>query len=185
MSKDEGIMADPYASGSSPPPASSLPSFGGFTLPPPEPAVPAAAQPDYLFTENYDAAYRRSWGERLTFHIGAAYLAGAPAATALCAAAGSGLWALSDAGSCTLLWSGRSVDGRHVRHVSGSARHRGRATPHPDQQRAQRCGTQRPALGQLARVHRCVLQLCPPPLRWPPTLARAPESLAPPRLPQR
>jgi len=32
--------------------------------------------PDYLFAENYDAAYRRSWGERLTFHIGSAYLAG-------------------------------------------------------------------------------------------------------------
>ena len=32
--------------------------------------------PDYLFAENYDAASRRSWGERLTFHIGSAYLAG-------------------------------------------------------------------------------------------------------------
>ena len=39
--------------------------------------------PDYLSAENYDAAYRRSWGERLTFHIGSAYLAGQGPARAL------------------------------------------------------------------------------------------------------
>ena len=47
-------------------------NFGlGATLPQMEENAP-----DYLFAENYDAGYRRSWGERLTFHIGSAYLAG-------------------------------------------------------------------------------------------------------------
>ena len=49
--------------------------FGSFGMGATLPQVEENA-PDYLFAENYDAAYRRSWGERLTFHIGSAYLAG-------------------------------------------------------------------------------------------------------------
>ncbi|KAL1523696.1 hypothetical protein AB1Y20_018633 [Prymnesium parvum] len=74
-------LADPYAlkDGALPPPdkfdAGSFPSFGGLTFPAqanPGPTV----QPDFLFPENYEENYRRSWGERLTFHIGSAYLTG-------------------------------------------------------------------------------------------------------------
>ena len=77
-------MQDPYASaspgGQEPEPAPVLGApvlGGGWGMGPTLPTVPVESQPDYLFAENYDAAYRRSWGERLTFHIGAAYLSGA------------------------------------------------------------------------------------------------------------
>ena len=41
------------------------------------PAQPAPIpQPNFLFEEGYDESFRRSWGERLTYHVGAAYLAG-------------------------------------------------------------------------------------------------------------
>ena len=56
--------------------------FGSFGMGATLPQVEENA-PDYLFAENYDAAYRRSWGERLTFHIGSAYLAGQGPARAL------------------------------------------------------------------------------------------------------
>ena len=60
------------------------PVFGaGWGLGPSLPQVEENT-PDYLFAENYDAAYRRSWGERLTFHIGSAYLAGEGPSCALC-----------------------------------------------------------------------------------------------------
>lgn len=82
----EGLMHDPYASSGSsgslatPPP---LPSADDF-----HPVAPAddllpmilrskPPQPDFLFDENYDESFRRSWGERLTYHVGAAYSAGA------------------------------------------------------------------------------------------------------------
>ena len=74
-------MSDPYLSSSATPPTKLTdlgPAFGGgWGLGPTTPQVEQNA-PDYLFAENYDMAYRRSWGERLTFHIGAAYLVGAP-----------------------------------------------------------------------------------------------------------
>ena len=82
MGTDE--LSDPYTSSSPSGTASagkldagSLgPVFGaGWGLGPTLPQVEENA-PDYLFAENYDAAFRRSWGERLTFHIGSAYLAG-------------------------------------------------------------------------------------------------------------
>lgn len=38
--------------------------------------IGGADQPDFLFDENYDTSFRRSWGERLTFHAGSAYLLG-------------------------------------------------------------------------------------------------------------
>ena len=37
----------------------------------------SAATPDYLFETDVDPSFRRSWGERLTFHVGGAYLLGA------------------------------------------------------------------------------------------------------------
>ena len=76
---DGSAMADPYAlkDGAVPPPTGGLgPAFGGLTFPAganPGPTV----QPDFLFPENFEEDYRRSWGERLTFHIGSAYLTGA------------------------------------------------------------------------------------------------------------
>lgn len=78
-------MLDPYASGApSSSPASALPSFGasaaadaygsGSLHLPTQPApIPT---PDFLFEDSYDESYRRSWGERLTYHVGAAYLVG-------------------------------------------------------------------------------------------------------------
>ena len=62
-------MSDPYA------PENLL--KGGPSAPPPQ-----LKQPDYLFPENFDQNFRRSWGERLTFHIGSAYLAGLTCGTA-------------------------------------------------------------------------------------------------------
>jgi len=85
MSKEnDGLMADPYASSSAPAtPAFSFPSFGGASNDtygsgalhiPTEPApIPT---PDFLFEESYDESFRRSWGERLTYHCGAAYIVG-------------------------------------------------------------------------------------------------------------
>jgi|EP00900_Chrysochromulina_parva_P023821 mitochondrial import inner membrane translocase subunit TIM23 len=85
----EGLMHDPYASSGSsgslmtPPP---LPSADDFhpVAPSSAPAddlflnIPSAKppQPDFLYDENYDESFRRSWGERLTYHVGAAYSAG-------------------------------------------------------------------------------------------------------------
>ena len=37
----------------------------------------SADTPDYLFETDVDPSFRRSWGERLTFHVGGAYLLGA------------------------------------------------------------------------------------------------------------
>ena len=78
---DPSAMADPYALKDGAIPAAGKldtslgPAFGGLTFP--AGANPAATvQPDFLFAENYEEDYRRSWGERLTFHIGAGYLAG-------------------------------------------------------------------------------------------------------------
>ena len=94
----EGLMHDPYASSGSsgslmtPPP---LPSADDFhpVAPSSAPAddlflnIPSAKppQPDFLYDENYDESFRRSWGERLTYHVGAAYSAGAQAALYLAA----------------------------------------------------------------------------------------------------
>ena len=84
MAGDE-LMSDPYASGgSSGGAASMLPSFGraaateaygsGSLHIPNQPApIPT---PNFLFEESYDESYRRSWGERLTYHVGSAYLVG-------------------------------------------------------------------------------------------------------------
>ena len=33
-------------------------------------------KPDYLFPENYDQKFRRTWGDRLIYHIGCGYLLG-------------------------------------------------------------------------------------------------------------
>lgn len=86
MSSNEGLMADPYASSSSPPASSP----GGMPQLPPgagwaasvHPQLPQASNntPDFLFPENYDETFRRSWGERLTYHVGSAYLIGASSA---------------------------------------------------------------------------------------------------------
>lgn len=56
-------------------------SGGQVSLPPgfsSQPLLPPqGASPDFLFPENFDETFRRSWGERLTFHAGSAYLSGA------------------------------------------------------------------------------------------------------------
>merc|ERR1719421_30803 len=82
MAGDEQLMADPYASGGAPAPASALPSAPGLPggwaakddlyLNASEPA----ATPDFLFEDSYEEGFRRSWGERLTYHVGVAYLGG-------------------------------------------------------------------------------------------------------------
>jgi len=89
----DGLMQDPYASSTAASSASSggggsfsLPSFGGgsggggesygsgsFHIPDQPAPIPT---PNFLFEESYDTNYRRSWGERLTYHCGAAYLVG-------------------------------------------------------------------------------------------------------------
>jgi import inner membrane translocase subunit TIM23 len=79
---EEKPLSDPYTGTSStPPPAGKLepPALGGFSFG--LPSVPQVedqyeSPPDFLFPENFDTGFRRSWGERLTFHIGAAYLVG-------------------------------------------------------------------------------------------------------------
>lgn len=81
-SKD-GFMADPYANAAS---ASSTtsdisklgPAFGNAWSMPAAGSMPGASQPDFLFPETADDKYRRSWGDRLTYHIGLGYLTGAP-----------------------------------------------------------------------------------------------------------
>lgn len=40
------------------------------------PQQPQEPQPEFLFPENFDTGFRRSWGERLVYHIGCAYLVG-------------------------------------------------------------------------------------------------------------
>ena len=81
--KEDGLMADPYALPASTKLDSSplAPGLGAsFSLPPPQaPQI----QPDFLFPENFDESYRRSWGERLTFHVGSAYLAGLSSGSAV------------------------------------------------------------------------------------------------------
>lgn len=101
MAGDE-LMSDPYASGGAPPAAgapaaSALPSFGSAipslsgdsygsgALHIPTEAAPIPT-PNFLFEEGYDEAYRRSWGERLTYHVGGAYMGG------LVAGGGRGLY---------------------------------------------------------------------------------------------
>ena len=121
-------------------------NFGlGATLPQMEENAP-----DYLFAENYDAGFRRSWGERLTFHIGSAYLAG------------EGQPALpprQPLDCCGL--PGRSDRGRVVRPGGGPPLIAGRAAAHPHQQRAQCHGPPRPRFGQLTRLCRCVPEPLP------------------------
>lgn len=70
---DKELMSDAYASASSSSTPPTLPEGWAASQ---EPLLSGAPQPDYLFSENYDASYRRTWGERLTFHAGSAYLAG-------------------------------------------------------------------------------------------------------------
>ena len=98
MSKEGELMADPYASPAggavAPPPAA--PSSSGFSLPGFSQGSAAddlhlnvsepSATPDFLFEDSYDQNFRRSWGERLTYHVGGAYLIGActPRTSALC-----------------------------------------------------------------------------------------------------
>ena len=96
MSSTDEAMRDTYAtSATSAVPATKLdaaslgPAFGGWGMAP-QPQLEEQNAPDYLFPENFDVAYRRSWGERLTFHIGAAYLAGAQSARALAVHATAG-----------------------------------------------------------------------------------------------
>lgn len=80
MSNNDGLMADPYAASGSAAPPPPLPSAVGsasgaddlFLNVSSEPA----AQPDFLFEESYDQSFRRSWGERLTYHVGCAYSTG-------------------------------------------------------------------------------------------------------------
>ena len=72
-------MADPYASSKAAPPASSslpkLPSGSGWASSVSD--TPGLGRPQYLFPEtDYDQSFRRSWGERLTYHVGTAYLIG-------------------------------------------------------------------------------------------------------------
>ena len=75
-------MADPYASSSAPPPAgaSSMPALppGAGWAASVQPSSDNASSPDYLFDSDYDEGFRRSWGERLTYHTGSAYCIGAP-----------------------------------------------------------------------------------------------------------
>ena len=70
-------MSDPYANpegpGTSLDPAIALNAAQGAVTA----GVPGAATPDFLFPENYDTTFRRSWGDRLTYHIGLGYLVGA------------------------------------------------------------------------------------------------------------
>ncbi len=57
------MAADPYsieALNTNAPPALSAPTLS----------------PDFLLPENYDNKFRRSWGERLVYHIGVGYLIG-------------------------------------------------------------------------------------------------------------
>jgi len=82
MSKDGSYMSDPYANASA---ASSTtadvsklgPAFGNSWSMPAAGSLPNS-QPDFLFQETADPKYRRSWGDRLTYHIGLGYLTGAP-----------------------------------------------------------------------------------------------------------
>ena len=91
--ENKGLMADPYAQSSGAPSwTSSFPSLpgsgattsssdsygsGSLHIPDTPAAIPT---PNFLFEESYDESYRRSWGERLTYHVGCAYLGGAPRA---------------------------------------------------------------------------------------------------------
>lgn len=89
--KQPELMADPYASaGAAASAGSALPSFGSVfggsaaasgdsygsgSLHIPDQPAPIPT-PDFLFSEGYDESFRRSWGERLTYHVGVAYLGG-------------------------------------------------------------------------------------------------------------
>ena len=80
---EPGLMADPYASSGSsslpPPPLAS--SQGGAPAASDDLFLNISSQPvtkpDFLFEENFDDNFRRSWGERLTYHVGLAYSTGA------------------------------------------------------------------------------------------------------------
>ena len=74
-------MRDPYASADAASQSSVEfgklgPAFGSAWTTPAPGAAPLQ-QPDFLFEETADAMYRRSWGDRLTYHIGVGYLVGA------------------------------------------------------------------------------------------------------------
>jgi len=74
MASNEGLMADPYSSPAAPPPTLPSSANPAATV---QIARPSASQPDFLFPESdYDQTFRRSWGERLTYHAGTAYLIG-------------------------------------------------------------------------------------------------------------
>ena len=91
MPENDGLMADPYASPSAPTASSTLPSlpsfsgggggggggegYGSGSLYMPDKPAPIPT-PNFLFEESYDEAYRRSWGERMTYHVGLGYLVG-------------------------------------------------------------------------------------------------------------
>ena len=119
---EEKPLSDPYTGTSStPPPAGKLepPALGGFSFG--LPSVPQVedqyeSPPDFLFPENFDTGFRRSWGERLTFHIGAAYLVGEelPWLKPLCPAPDSKR-------GCSPV-HGRLVNGRIVRPCGGAPR---------------------------------------------------------------
>ena len=70
-------MSDPYANpdgpGTSLDPTLALTAAQGATR---ATAPPGAPTPEFLFPENYDSGFRRSWGDRLTYHIGLGYLTG-------------------------------------------------------------------------------------------------------------
>ncbi|EOD06620.1 hypothetical protein EMIHUDRAFT_121264 [Emiliania huxleyi CCMP1516] len=73
-------MQDPYASADAASQSSVEfgklgPAFGSAWTTPAPGAAPLQ-QPDFLFEETADAMYRRSWGDRLTYHIGVGYLVG-------------------------------------------------------------------------------------------------------------
>lgn len=81
MARDSGdeLMSDPFVA------STQLQAPAGFSKPGgiggldnlflPEVSQPQET-PDFLFPENFDTGFRRSWGERLTYHSGVAYLAG-------------------------------------------------------------------------------------------------------------
>jgi import inner membrane translocase subunit TIM23 len=81
MSSD-GLMSDPYASKGGASAAGSPPSLPGGWAATPD-LTSSSASPDFLFPESdYDEQFRRSWGERLTYHVGSSYLVGARPAPA-------------------------------------------------------------------------------------------------------
>ena len=151
-SNNDGLMQDPYAaSGSSLPPppipsGNSSAAADDLFLLPKEP-VP---QPDFLFAENYDESYRRSWGERLTYHVGCAYSIGAPCRVGitrisvplrLCS-----LYFLRPRPRRTGIWW-------HAWPPARNGGLQGRAATHSDECGSQSNGPAWSGLGQLAWLH--------------------------------